>query len=80
MTAARALRFASALTLLALALMVWSLFDPRPVPVMVAMSAGQALGMFSLGIYLVVVLLDLRRRLGGSSRTSESAPPDPPQG
>lgn len=56
-----ALRAASLLTLAALGLMSWSLFDPRPVPVMVAMSAGQALGTLSLLLFLAVVALDLRR-------------------
>lgn len=60
--ASRILQAASVLTLLALALMVWSLFDPRPIPVMVAMSVGQALGTLSLLVYLIVVVVDLRRR------------------
>lgn len=69
------LRAASVVTLLALALMTWSLFDPRPVPVMVAMSLGQALGTLALLAYLVVVAFDLRRALG-----QPQAPPAPPPG
>ena len=47
--------------LLALALIVWSLLDPRPIPVIVAMSVAQGLGTASLLGYLLVVVLDLRR-------------------
>ena len=46
--------------LIALALMVWSLFDPRPIPVMAAMSVGQALGTLSLLLYGVVVATHMR--------------------
>jgi hypothetical protein len=46
--------------------MVWSLFDARVVPVIVAMSIGQVLGMASFALYLGVVLVDviadIRRR------------------
>jgi len=59
---ARVLRFACVVALLALGLVVWSLVDPRPVPVVVAMSLGQALGTLSFGAYLAVVLADLRAR------------------
>jgi len=52
---------ASVLTLLALALMVWSLLQPTPLPVMVAMSAGQVLGTAALGAYIYVVVKDLFR-------------------
>jgi hypothetical protein len=45
--------------------MIWSLLDPRPVPVMVALSAGQALGTASLVAFALIVAVDLRRaRLG----------------
>lgn len=52
---------ASILTLLAIALMVWSLLQPTPLPVMVAMSAGQVLGTAALGAYIYVVIKDLFR-------------------
>jgi hypothetical protein len=52
--------------LAALGLMVWSLFDARVVPVIVAMSIGQVLGMASFALYLFVVafdvIADIRRR------------------
>ncbi|MBS1123917.1 MAG: hypothetical protein H6Q90_6145, partial [Deltaproteobacteria bacterium] len=39
----RLLRFSALLTLVALALMVWSMFDPTPLPVMIAMTVAQGL-------------------------------------
>ncbi|MGA7121018.1 MAG: hypothetical protein WBY94_13020 [Polyangiaceae bacterium] len=56
------LRVACVLALGALALMVWSLFDPRPVPVIAAMSIGQGFGTLSFASFLYVVVADLRRR------------------
>jgi hypothetical protein len=40
--------------------MTWSLFEPRPLPVIAAMSVGQVLGTISFVTYLVVVARDLR--------------------
>lgn len=57
----RRIRLACVLTLIALALMTWSLVDPQPLAVIVAMSVGQALGTGSLLLFIVAVLLDLRR-------------------
>ncbi len=57
----RLLQIAAVVTLLALALMVWSMLQPTPLPVMLAMTAGQALGTFALGAFLYVVIRDLRR-------------------
>jgi hypothetical protein len=57
----RVLNVACACALVALALMVWSLLDPTPMPVLVAMSAGQVLGSLSLLAFLAVVAVDLRR-------------------
>jgi len=59
------------LALLAVGLMSWSLFDPRPLPVVVAMSVGQVLGTLSLLSFVFVVFVDWRtqaaraRQLGG---------------
>ncbi len=58
----RVLRVACALALVALGLIVWSLFDPTAIPVIVAMSVAQAIGTFSFLTFLVVVVADLRRR------------------
>ena len=58
---ARLLRVAAILALAGLGLMVWSLLDPRPIPIMAAMSIGQALGTLSFVIFLLVVLQDAWR-------------------
>jgi hypothetical protein len=58
--------------LAALGLMVWSLLDPRPVPVIVAMSIGQVLGTVSFVAFLVVVSTDLRRVLDDDERAGVS--------
>ncbi len=55
------LTIACSAALIALALMVWSVVDPRPAPVVIAMSLGQGLGTLSLLAYLLVVIDDLRR-------------------
>ncbi len=56
------LRVACALTLVALALMGWSLFDQTLIPIMVAMSVAQVLGTAALAAYLYVVFRDLTSR------------------
>jgi hypothetical protein len=45
----------------ALALMSWQIFDPRPLQVIVAMSLGQLLGTSSFLSFIYVVAQDLRR-------------------
>jgi len=57
----RLLRLAAFLALAGLAFMVWSLLDPRPIPIMAAMSVGQGLGTLSFAIFLVVVVQDAWR-------------------
>jgi hypothetical protein len=52
-------RVACVLALVALPMMVWSVFDPTVWPVLVALSAGQALGTLSFLLFLVVVARDL---------------------
>lgn len=47
---------ACVLNLLAIGLMVWSVLDPTPLPVMVVMSIGQVLGTAGLVCYWVAVL------------------------
>ena len=49
------------LTLIALAFMVWSVLAPTPMPVMLAMTAGQGLGTIAFVMYLFVVIQDFRR-------------------
>lgn len=55
------LRIAAVLSLVALALMMWSLLDPRPAPVLIALSLGQAIGTASFVTYLSIIVWDLRR-------------------
>jgi hypothetical protein len=80
----RLLRWAAVSALLALLLMVWGIFDPRPIWLVIAMSIGQALGTLSFGIFCFVVYLDLQRARVFSSLASRfsTAPPSrpPPQG
>jgi hypothetical protein len=68
----RLLRIACVLALVALPLMVWSLFDPRVWPVLIALSVGQGLGTLSFVMFLVAVGRDLqlKRKL-----LSQVAPP-----
>lgn len=55
----RLIRVACVLALVGLALMTWSVVDPRVWPVLVALSAGQVIGTISLLLYAVVVIHDL---------------------
>lgn len=57
-----ALVISCVLALLGLALMVWSQVDPRPIPIVVAMSTGQVIGTLSFALFGWVVLSDLRRK------------------
>jgi len=61
-------RAACILALIGLALMSWSLLDPRAIPVIVAMSIGHAFGFGAFGCYLLAVVLDVR------GARAESAP------
>ena len=71
----RLLQISAVVTLVALALMVWSMLQPTPLPVMLAMTAGQALGTFALGGFLYVVIRDLRRSYVGKRATGDSKDP-----
>jgi hypothetical protein len=51
----------SILTIVALGFMVWSMLVPTPMPVMLAMSVGQGLGIMAFGLYGLAIYLDLRR-------------------
>jgi hypothetical protein len=64
---------ACVLSLVALALIVWSLFDPRPIPVVAAMSIGQVLGTLSFAAFGYVALADLRARLAAGAKASGAA-------
>ncbi len=71
------LRAAAVLALLALALMMWSTFDPVPSAVLVGLSVGQVLGTLSFAAYLTVVLWDLRRRRRVALLDSSTSLPPP---
>jgi multidrug transporter EmrE-like cation transporter len=49
---------ASLMTLIGLGLMVWSMAEPTPMPVILAMSVGQGLGIFAFLLFGLVVLVD----------------------
>lgn len=66
-TARNILTGACLTALFALGLVVWSLLDPRPLPVVAAMSVGQVLGTLSLGSFVYVVIADVRSRLAKGS-------------
>jgi uncharacterized membrane protein YbhN (UPF0104 family) len=57
------LRMSAVLTLIGLALMVWSMLEPTPLPVMLAMTVGQGIGTMAFGIYAFIVVRELRREL-----------------
>ena len=56
------LRGAAVLTLVALALMVWSLFDPTLIPIIIGMSLAQVFGTIAFAIYGMVVFVDVTRK------------------
>jgi hypothetical protein len=57
---ARLLWASAILTLIALALMVWSVVQPTPLPTIVAMSLGQLVGTAAFALYLLAIVIDLR--------------------
>jgi hypothetical protein len=71
------LRASAALTLLALALMVWSMVQPTPLPVMLAMTVGQGLGTVAFGLYGYVVIADLRRIRRARRASTGTGDPEP---
>jgi hypothetical protein len=70
----RLLTWACILALTALALVVWSVLDPRPIPVIVAMSLGQLLGTLSFATFLTVVAIDLRTHYRRRAPKDETTP------
>jgi hypothetical protein len=67
-------RVACLLALLALGLVCWSVLQPRPIPVILAMSAGHLIGGAAFACYLLAVILDAmhRPRLSGEHAVSSS--------
>jgi hypothetical protein len=79
----RILAAAASFAIVAVGLMIWSLFDPRPVPVIVAMSIGQALGTCSLMAFVYVVVADWRAQTARLKKVDPSfglsQPPSAPE-
>jgi hypothetical protein len=76
----RLLIASSILTLLGLALMVWSVIQPSPLPTILAMSLGQLIGMTAFGLYILAIVIDLRRDARAHRRALDEGPPPPPRG
>ncbi len=74
----RILRVSAILTLVALALMVWSMLDPTPLPVMIAMTVGQGLGTLAFGLYGYVIIRDFRRNYRESHSDGDGEGGAPP--
>jgi hypothetical protein len=76
----RALRWASLSGIASLALMIWGVIDPNPIALVIAMSAGQALGTLAFAVFVLVVIHDLRNaRVFSRSATRLSNAPPPEQ-
>jgi hypothetical protein len=56
------LRISSVLTLIGLLLMVWSLAQPTPMPVILAMSVGQVLGILAFVLFGAAILIEQFRK------------------
>ena len=78
----RLLRWSAVLTLVALALMVWSMLAPTPMPVMIAMTVGQGLGTLAFALYGYVIVADLRaiRRARRAKHETSDTPPSTESG
>jgi len=72
-----ALRGASVSAILGLSLMTWSFMDPRPIALMAAMTVGQALSGLSLGLFVLVVGVDLLRDRFGKPRKKAAVAKEP---
>jgi hypothetical protein len=79
-----ALRLSAVLTLIGLGLMAWSMLVPTPLPVMLAMTVGQGIGCTAFGLYLYIVVRDIRRQMrarrvepAGSIGPADPGPPAP---
>lgn len=65
----RLIKAACILTLIAIALMSWSVLDPTPLPVMMALSIGEAIGALGLLCYLTAVLIQQRKQRAEAATT-----------
>jgi len=57
----RLIQVSAVLTILALALMAWSMLEPTPLPVMLAMSVGQLIGTVAFALYGIAIWRDFRQ-------------------
>lgn len=55
------LRVSAIMTLVALGLMCWAVLRPTPLPTIIAMSLGQVFGTVAFVLYVVAIIVDLRR-------------------
>lgn len=55
-------RAACVLALLALSLVCWSVLQPRPIPVILAMSVGHLIGGAAFACYLLAIIVDAVQR------------------
>jgi len=53
-------RAACYLSVASMLMMVWSVLDPRPIPVLAAMSVGQLGSLLAVALFLVAVLIPHR--------------------
>jgi hypothetical protein len=60
-SSSRLIQLSAVLTMVALALMVWSMVSPTPLPVILAMSVGQVFGTLAFALYGIAIWRDLRR-------------------
>lgn len=66
----RLTRLACVLALVALAMMSYSVISPRPLPVILAMSVGHAIGGGAFLLYLLAAILDAAK--SGPRRNSDA--------
>ena len=71
----RLTRAACWLALVGLAVISYSIISPRPLPVILAMSVGQAIGIMAFLCYLLAVVVDVGRHPARASRPPASTPP-----
>ncbi|HRI65885.1 MAG TPA: hypothetical protein PK156_16675 [Polyangium sp.] len=74
----RRVRMACILALVALALIVFSLLVPKPLPVIVAMSVAQGIGTLSLVLFLLVVRRDIWGVMGSKTMSAKNDSSDEP--
>jgi hypothetical protein len=62
-------RLSAVMTLIGLALMVWSMLQPTPMPVILAMSVGQGLGTLAFALFCGAVAIDQIRKQRAKGKT-----------